>query len=70
MHSRFVSFYRWKGLSDREIKALWRARGQDELPLVAAQEATSDAVITLDSDRRVAGARLSVDVNEKLRRRG
>jgi histidinol-phosphate phosphatase family protein len=45
-HARFASFCRWKGLGEAEIEALWKVRRQDEWPLVAAQEGTSNLVVT------------------------
>ena len=45
-HARFISFYRWKGLDNESIAALWQMRRQYEWPVVDAQKATSDVVVT------------------------
>jgi mannose-1-phosphate guanylyltransferase / phosphomannomutase len=44
--ARFVAFYRWKGLDDTAIEALWHARLKDEWPAVDAQRQYADLIIT------------------------
>ena len=43
--ARFSAFYRWKGLDDAAIDALWRQRGEDEWPAVDAQRHHADLII-------------------------
>jgi uridine kinase len=43
---RFAAFYRWKGLDQQAIDALWRDRAEDEWPAVDAQQAGADLVLT------------------------
>jgi hypothetical protein len=43
--ARFSAFYRWKGLDDATIDALWRQRGEDEWPAVDAQRQHADLII-------------------------
>jgi histidinol-phosphate phosphatase family protein len=42
---RFAAFYRWKGLDQQAIDALWRERVEDEWPAVDAQQAGADLVL-------------------------
>jgi histidinol-phosphate phosphatase family protein len=39
---RFANFYRWKGLEQQTIDALWRERAEDEWPAVDVQRAGAD----------------------------
>jgi mannose-1-phosphate guanylyltransferase / phosphomannomutase len=43
--TRFAAFYRWKGLDDSAIEALWHTRLEDEWPAVDAQRDFADLVI-------------------------
>jgi mannose-1-phosphate guanylyltransferase / phosphomannomutase len=43
---RFAAFYRWKGLEQMAIDALWQARAEDEWPAVDAQREAADLVLT------------------------
>jgi uridine kinase len=43
--SRFSAFYRWKGLDDNAIEALWQERAVDEWPAVDEQRSSADFVI-------------------------
>ena len=45
-HARFSAFYRWKGLDEKAIDALWRARAADEWPAVDTQRQNADFVMT------------------------
>jgi mannose-1-phosphate guanylyltransferase / phosphomannomutase len=42
---RFAAFYRWKGLDQQAIDALWRERAVDEWPAVDMQQAGADLVL-------------------------
>jgi histidinol-phosphate phosphatase family protein len=42
---RFAAFYRWKGLDQQAIDALWGERTSDEWPAVDAQRAGADVVM-------------------------
>jgi mannose-1-phosphate guanylyltransferase/phosphomannomutase len=42
---RFAAFYRWKGLDQQAIDALWRERVVDEWPAVDLQQAGADLVL-------------------------
>jgi mannose-1-phosphate guanylyltransferase / phosphomannomutase len=42
---RFAAFYRWKGLDQQAIDALWRERAEDEWPAVDAQQEGADLVL-------------------------
>jgi mannose-1-phosphate guanylyltransferase/phosphomannomutase len=42
---RFAAFYRWKGLEQQDIDALWRERAADEWPAVDAQRDGADMVL-------------------------
>lgn len=42
---RFAAFYRWKGLEQPAIDALWRERAADEWPAVDAQQDGADLVL-------------------------
>jgi mannose-1-phosphate guanylyltransferase / phosphomannomutase len=42
---RFAAFYRWKGLDQQAIDALWRERVADEWPAVDLQQAGADLVL-------------------------
>lgn len=44
--ARFAAFYRWKGLDENAIDALWQERAVDEWPAVDAQRGSADFVIT------------------------
>jgi uridine kinase len=39
---RFAKFYRWKGLDEQSIEALWRERSADEWPVVDSQCSNAD----------------------------
>jgi mannose-1-phosphate guanylyltransferase/phosphomannomutase len=43
---RFAAFYRWKGLDQQAIDALWRERAAEEWPSVDMQAADADLVLT------------------------
>jgi uridine kinase len=43
--ARFATFYRWKGLDQQAIDALWRERAADEWPAVDMQQAGADLVL-------------------------
>ena len=43
--ARFAAFYRWKGLDENAIEALWRERAADEWPSVDAQRDGADFVL-------------------------
>jgi len=43
--ARFAAFYRWKGLDQQAIDALWRERADDEWPAVDAQREGADLVL-------------------------
>jgi hypothetical protein len=43
---RFAAFYRWKGLEEHAIEALWREREEDEWPMVDAQREDANMVFT------------------------
>ena len=45
VQERFTAFYRWKGLDQQPIDALWRARAENEWPAVDAQQARADLVL-------------------------
>jgi histidinol-phosphate phosphatase family protein len=47
---RFAAFYRWKGLDQNAIDALWRERVQDEWPAVDAQQDSADLVLASAAD--------------------
>jgi hypothetical protein len=47
---RFAAFYRWKGLDQQAIDALWHDRAEDEWPAVDAQLAGADLVIAPAAD--------------------
>jgi uridine kinase len=42
---RFAAFYRWKGLDQQAIDALWRERAADEWPAVDVQQDGADLVM-------------------------
>ncbi len=42
---RFAAFYRWKGLDQQAIDALWRDRAEDEWAAVDAQQAGADLIL-------------------------
>ncbi len=42
---RFAAFYRWKGLDQPSIDALWRERAQDEWRAVDVQQESADLVL-------------------------
>jgi hypothetical protein len=42
---RFAAFYRWKGLDQPAIDALWRERAADEWPAVDVQRERADMVL-------------------------
>lgn len=44
--ARFAAFYRWKGLDEKAIDALWRERAVDEWPTVDTQRGSAAFVIT------------------------
>jgi mannose-1-phosphate guanylyltransferase / phosphomannomutase len=44
--TRFVEFYRWKGLKEDAIELLWNERAADEWPAVDAQSNGADFVLT------------------------
>jgi hypothetical protein len=48
---RFAAFYRWKGLDQDAIDALWRERSTDEWPPVDAQQDGADLVLAAAADR-------------------
>ena len=41
-----MAFYRWKGLDEKAIEALWHERAVDEWPAVDAQRSDADFVLT------------------------
>ena len=43
--ARFAAFYRWKGLDERAIDALWHERAVDEWPAVDTQRGSAAFVI-------------------------
>jgi mannose-1-phosphate guanylyltransferase/phosphomannomutase len=43
--TRFVQFYRWKGIADVDIEAIWCERMADEWPAVDAQRDCADLVL-------------------------
>jgi uridine kinase len=47
---RFAAFYRWKGLEQQAIDALWRERAADEWPAVDVQRDGADLVLAPDAD--------------------
>jgi hypothetical protein len=48
---RFAAFYRWKGLEEQDIDALWGERAADEWPAVDAQRDGADRVLAPVADR-------------------
>jgi uridine kinase len=48
---RFTAFYRWKGLDQRAIDALWHERAEDEWPAVDVQQEGADLVLAPVADR-------------------
>jgi mannose-1-phosphate guanylyltransferase / phosphomannomutase len=48
---RFAAFYRWKGLEQQDIDALWGERAGDEWPAVDAQREGADRVLAPAADR-------------------
>jgi mannose-1-phosphate guanylyltransferase / phosphomannomutase len=48
---RFAAFYRWKGLEQQDIDALWGERAADEWPAVEAQREGADRVLAPAADR-------------------
>lgn len=44
--TRFAAFYRWKGLNEAAIEALWLERAADEWPAVDEQRGSADFVVT------------------------
>jgi histidinol-phosphate phosphatase family protein len=48
---RFTTFYRWKGLEQHDIDALWGERAADEWPAVDAQRHGADRVLAPAADR-------------------
>ena len=49
--ARFAAFYRWKGLDENAIEALWRERAADEWPAVDAQRDSADFVLMPGANR-------------------
>jgi mannose-1-phosphate guanylyltransferase / phosphomannomutase len=49
--ARFAAFYRWKGLDEPAIEALWRERAADEWPAVDAQRDGADLVVAPGASR-------------------
>jgi mannose-1-phosphate guanylyltransferase/phosphomannomutase len=47
---RFAAFYRWKGLDQQAIDALWRQRAADEWPAVDVQQDGADLVLAPAKD--------------------
>jgi hypothetical protein len=47
---RFAAFYRWKGLDERAVDALWRERAEDEWPAVDLQRNGADRVLAPAAD--------------------
>jgi mannose-1-phosphate guanylyltransferase/phosphomannomutase len=47
---RFAAFYRWKGLDQPAIDALWSERARDEWPAVDAQQDGADRVLAPAAD--------------------
>jgi histidinol-phosphate phosphatase family protein len=45
-HARFAAFYRWKGFDPETIDVLWHDRAIEEWPVVDAQRANADFVMT------------------------
>jgi pantothenate kinase len=45
--ARFAAFYRWKGLNEAAVEALWRERAADEWSAVDKQRGSADFVATL-----------------------
>jgi hypothetical protein len=43
--ARFAAFYRWKGLDQQAIDALWRERAEDEWPAVDLQQDDADLIL-------------------------
>lgn len=48
--ARFAAFYRWKGLEERTIDALWHSRSLDEWPAVDAQRSSANLVIVSEAN--------------------
>jgi mannose-1-phosphate guanylyltransferase/phosphomannomutase len=44
--ARFAAFYRWKGLDENKIEALWHERSTDEWPAVDEQRDSADLILT------------------------
>jgi histidinol-phosphate phosphatase family protein len=49
--ARFAAFYRWKGLDQQAIDALWRERAADEWPAVDLLQDDADLVLAPAADR-------------------
>jgi histidinol-phosphate phosphatase family protein len=47
---RFAAFYRWKGLDQPAIDALWDERAEDEWPAVDLQQESADLVMATGAD--------------------
>jgi uridine kinase len=47
---RFAAFYRWKGLDQPAIDALWDERAEDEWPAVDVQQESADLVMATGAD--------------------
>ncbi len=47
---RFATFYRWKGLDQEAIDALWRQRAGDEWSAVDVQQGGADLILALGDD--------------------
>jgi hypothetical protein len=47
---RFAAFYRWKGLDQKAVDALWRERAEDEWPAVDLQRNGADRVLAPAAD--------------------
>jgi hypothetical protein len=48
--ARFAAFYRWKGLDQQAIDALWRERAEDEWPAVDLQQDGADLILAPAAD--------------------
>jgi uridine kinase len=45
LHSRFIEYYRWKGLDANAIAKLWKKRRQDEWPAIDSQRSDADLIL-------------------------
>jgi hypothetical protein len=50
--ARFAAFYRWKGLEENAIEALWHERAVDEWPAVDSQSAGADFILMPGANSR------------------